>query len=301
MLPLILEPANKVCAERGMRHISLISLISFLAFVFFIDVSEAQFTSTLGTSGLTGQRFDCVSYPKGQDIVIYDRNGKSRKVSKSSAIRNIDGSLKRADKRIAGVKQALKIKNARIKQILKSASILLPKVAEELENLKREIPRLEALFESVKAQKMELKFLKSAINGCGKEPPPINGGNTVVSYSVLLPKSGDQAYGIHAVHAFAVPPGVPDRICVSVNDGPYYEQGIRYSVGTTFYDGSGTSNPVSHAEPAPLGTGYLPFFGRAGLFRHGKFDQHMAEVQEQLSLFTFRLFIPSAKRSCPRA
>ena len=269
--------------------------------VTFLTSAQAQFVSSLGTSSLTGQRFDCVSYPKGQDIVIVERNGKSRKVAKTAASNNVDGSLRRADKRIAGIKRAIKDKNARIKAILKSPSILLPRVVQELDELKLDVPRLEALLESVLAQKSELKFLKAAIKACGKEPPPVNGSNKIVTYAITLPKSGDQAYGIHAVHVFALPPGAPDRICVSINDGPYYEQGIRTSVGATFYDGSGTSNPVSHSEPAPLGVGYLPFFGQAGLFRHGKYDEDLSEVQEQLALFTFKLFIPSAKKTCPRA
>ena len=264
----------------------------------FIDSSAAQFTSTLGTSTLTGQRYDCVSYPGGEDILIVPKNGKSQKVSKKKAINKLKNAARAAAQRIATLKRSLKEKNKRIQKLLNSPTLALPKVAAELERLKREVPALEALIESTAAQKTEFSFLISAVGNCGKEPPPLVGTNIIVTYSLILPKTGWQAYGIHAVHAFAVPIGVPDRICVSVNDGPYYLQGIRYSVGTTFYDGSGRSNPVSHSEPAPLQTGYLPFFGKASYFHLGRYEDDSAEVQSKLGM-SFKLFIPSAKKSCP--
>ncbi len=262
-------------------------------------IVTAQVNTFIGSSSYTKQQFSCVTYPGGEDVQVTAK-GKTRILDKAEAKRMAQNSLQKLLRKTNDTKDELKAAKALVKRLLKSPTLVLPKVAKELEQAKKRVEKLQTKLEVLKGQKDELKSLISAIGNCGKIPPLTNGSNVIQSGSIDLPLSGWQGYLISAMHVFGYHPSMGDRVCVSVDGGPRQAIGVRFNHCTNFNDGPGTLKPVSYCLPnLPVGQGAIVLGGRAGYFHLGSYDDDMSAVQELLAK-RLDLSLNSDENPCPR-
>jgi len=260
----------------------------------FAQVCQAQFVSAIGTSGFSKETYSCRTYSGGEDIIIV-KKGKQRIVSKKAGKANVERSLTKISRKLVDAKRTLKERSARAGKLLKSASIALPKVAEEFRQLRDVlIPKSEQLVALYSGQKSELDFIRTGIDNCGKAPKIIENGNSLFIGGQTAPVSGDQWYIIAARHVFTYTGQIPAKVCVDL-DGSKTLTTWSQNVCCTAYDGSGSSNPFDVCASTGLrpDQGLIGLGGRCDKFSRNYYNDHLAEVQSGLQR-SVKVYLPSA-------